>query len=60
VSSACAIAVLFVPFVMKVDVQFLWLSALVLAIQGLVGVIGFALHAAADFRQPVPRCSSVS
>jgi len=52
VSSACAIAVLFVPFVMKVDVQYLWLSASVLAIQGLVGVIGFALHAAADFRQP--------
>ena len=52
VSSACAIAVLFVPFVMTVDVHYLWLSASVLAIQGLVGVIGFALHAAADFRQP--------
>ncbi len=51
-SSACAIAVLFVPFVMKVDAQYLWLSASVLAVQGLVGVIGFALHAAADFRQP--------
>ena len=52
VSSACAIAVLFVPFVMKVDAQYLWLAASVLGVQALVGVIGFALHAEADLRRP--------
>lgn len=52
VSSACAIAVLLVPFLIRVDREYLWLSAAVLGAQSLVGVIGFALHAAADLRQP--------
>jgi hypothetical protein len=52
VSSACAIAVLAVPFVMQVDESFLALSAVVLGVQGTVGAIGFALHAEADLRQP--------
>jgi hypothetical protein len=36
----------------RTNAQYLWLSASVLAVQGLVGVIGFALHAEADLRQP--------
>jgi hypothetical protein len=52
VSSACAIAVLFVALMMKVDALYLRLSASVLGVQGLVGVIGFAMHAEADLRQP--------
>ena len=52
VSSACAIAVLVVPFLIAVDGEYLRLSAAVLGLQGVVGVVGFALHAAADFRQP--------
>jgi hypothetical protein len=52
VSSACAIAVLLVPFLITVDGEYLWLSAAVLGLQGVVGVVGFALHAAADLRQP--------
>jgi hypothetical protein len=52
VSSACAIAVLLVPYLIKVDEEYLWLSAAVLGVQGLVGVIGFTLHFEADLRQP--------
>jgi hypothetical protein len=52
VSSAFAIGVLLVPFAIEVDRSYLWLSAAVLALQGLVGVAGFAFHAISDLRQP--------
>jgi hypothetical protein len=52
VSSACAIGALLVPFLMAVDRPYLWLCAVVLGVQGLVGVAGFAFHAASDLRQP--------
>jgi hypothetical protein len=52
VSSACAIGFLVVPFVADVRVAFLRLAAVVLVIQAVVGVVGFALHAASVLRQP--------
>jgi hypothetical protein len=52
VSSAFAIGVLLVPFAIEVDRSYHWLSALVLGVQGLVGVAGFVFHAIADLRQP--------
>ncbi len=52
VSSACAIGVLFVPFVVDVDRSYLRLGAAVLGAQALVGLAGFAFHVAADLRQP--------
>jgi len=52
VSSACAIGALIVPFVMDADRPYLWLCAAVLGVQALVGVAGFAFHAASDLRQP--------
>jgi len=52
VSSALAIGFLVVPFVVRITPPYLWLCACVLAIQALVGVAGFVLHAAADLRQP--------
>ena len=52
VSSACAIGALLVPFVMDVDRPYLWLCAMVLGVQALVGVAGFAFHVASDLRQP--------
>lgn len=52
VSSACAIGALLVPFLVLVTLQYLWLCALVLSVQAIVGVAGFALHAWADLGQP--------
>jgi hypothetical protein len=52
VSSACAIGVLVVPFVIAVDRAYVKLCAAVLGVQALVGVAGFAFHVTADVRQP--------
>jgi hypothetical protein len=52
VSSACAIGFLIVPFVANVRTGYLRLCAGVLIVQAIVGVIGFALHAASVLRQP--------
>jgi hypothetical protein len=52
VSSACAIGVLLVPFVIDVDLSYLRLSAAVLGGQALVGIAGFGFHVASDLRQP--------
>ena len=54
ISSACAIGALVVPFLVDVTASYRRLCALVLAVQGLVGIAGFALHAAADVRLPAP------
>jgi hypothetical protein len=51
-SSACAIGFLLVLLEARIDEAFLRLCAVVLLVQGLVGAVGFALHAAADLRQP--------
>src|SRR5262249_12366654 len=52
VSSALAIGFLIVPFVTSVTQSYLRLCALILGIQAMVGVLGFALHVLADVRQP--------
>ena len=52
VSSAFAIGFLLVPFIAPVTAAYLRLCALVLGVQALVGVLGFALHVLADVRQP--------
>jgi hypothetical protein len=51
-SSALAIGFLLVAFASRVNVAFLKLCAAVLLVQAAIGVAGFALHAAADLRQP--------
>jgi hypothetical protein len=52
VTSACAIGALAVPFLMPVTRPYLTMCAGVLAVQALVGVLGFGLHASAVVRQP--------
>jgi hypothetical protein len=52
VTSACAIGALTVPFLMRVTRSYLAMCAGVLAVQALVGVLGFGLHALAVARQP--------
>jgi len=54
VSSAFTIGVLVVPFVVRVTTPYLVGCAVVLGGQALVGIAGFALHGAADLRQPAP------
>ena len=51
-SSAFAVSFLLVPFLVHTGRRFLALCALVLVLQGLVGVLGFFLHVAADFEGP--------
>jgi hypothetical protein len=51
-SSAMAVGFLIVPFLTRVDRQYIRLCALILFVQAIVGLVGFALHAAADLRQP--------
>ena len=51
-TSAFAIGFLVVPFVLLVTVPYLWWCAVVLAIQALVGLLGFTLHVWADLGQP--------
>ena len=52
VSSALAVGFLTVPFLMPVTRRYLWLSALILVLQAVVGVLGFYLHTAANLRGP--------
>jgi len=52
VSSAFAVGFLAVPFLTPVTRKYLWLCAAVLAAQALVGLLGFYLHTAANFRGP--------
>jgi hypothetical protein len=52
VSSAFAVGFLLVPFMLPVTRSYLRLCALILSVQALVGVLGFALHVLADMRQP--------
>ena len=52
VSSAIAVGFLVVPFLMRVNHAYLGISALVLLVQAIVGVLGFGFHAAADLRLP--------
>ena len=52
VTSALAIGFLLVPFIVGVNVAYLKLCALVLLGQAVVGLVGFAFHAASDLRQP--------
>lgn len=54
VSSAFAIGMLVVPFLMPVRRVYIRWCAIVLGVQAAVGVLGFVLHAAADLRQPAP------
>ena len=53
-SSAFAVAFLTVPFVMSVGRPFLGLCGIVLLVQGMVGALGFVLHASADMRGAAP------
>lgn len=53
-SSAFAVSFLLVPFLVRVGRRYLALCAGVLALQALVGLAGFLLHAAADVRGPSP------
>lgn len=50
VSSAIAVGFLVVPLVVRVSRTYARVSAAVLIAQGMVGLLGFALHAAADLR----------
>jgi hypothetical protein len=52
VTSACAIGVLTVPFVMEIAPSYLRLCGAVLAVQAVAGVAGFGLHASAVAQQP--------
>jgi len=54
VSSAIAVGFLLVPFLVQVNAAFLRLCAVILMAQAFVGIVGFVLHAAADFRQTGP------
>jgi hypothetical protein len=54
VSSALAIGFLLVPFLVRVSAPYLLVCAAILAAQAGVGVLGFALHTAADMRQAAP------
>jgi hypothetical protein len=54
VASACAVGCLAVPFIVSVRHGYLRLCIAVLAAEALVGIVGFGLHVAADFRQPGP------
>ena len=51
-SSAIAVGFLIVPFLTRVNRAYIRVSAGVLLVQAIVGVLGFGLHLAADLRQP--------
>src|SRR5262245_21816339 len=51
-SSALAVGFLLVPLLVRVNRAYIRLSALVLLVQAIVGVLGFGLHAAADLQRP--------
>lgn len=52
ISSALAVGFLIVPLLMPVTSKFLYLCALVLALQVIVGILGFVFHAEANLRGP--------
>lgn len=52
VSSAFAVSTLLVPFLVPVTRRFLGLIGIVLGIEALVGILGFALHAEANLHGP--------
>jgi len=52
VSSAFAVSFLLVPLLMRVERRYLLLCAVILLVQGVVGVLGFALHLLADLEGP--------
>jgi hypothetical protein len=52
ISSGFAVSFLVVPFLLKVEPRYIVLCAIVLVVQGFVGVLGFALHLAADLEGP--------
>jgi hypothetical protein len=54
-SSAFAVSFLLVPFLVKVEHRYLLLCAVVLLAQAAIGVLGFALHLAADLEGPSHR-----
>jgi len=54
ISSAFAIGMLIVPFLMKVTMPYLWLCAAGLGLQTVVGVVGFGFHAYADWHRVAP------
>jgi hypothetical protein len=55
VTSAFAVSFLLVPFLVRIEVRFLKLCALVLVVQAFVGVLGFLLHVVADLEGPSAR-----
>lgn len=55
ISSAFAVGFIAAIFFTPIGQRFLWLCGAVLAIQALVGVLGFYLHTAANLRGPSPR-----
>jgi hypothetical protein len=54
-SSAFAVSFLLVPFLVKVEHRYLLLCAIILVTQAAIGVLGFALHLAADLDGPSHR-----
>ena len=54
VTSAFAVGFLVVPFFLDVTPPYLKLCAAVLAVQAVVGLLGFAFHVASVTRQPAP------
>lgn len=52
VSSALAVGSLISLFVTPVNQKYLWLCVVVLAIQAVVGILGFALHTSANLHSP--------
>lgn len=55
ITSAFAVSFLLVPFLVRIEVRFLKLCALVLVVQAFVGVLGFLLHVVADLEGPSSR-----
>jgi len=55
ITSAFAVSFLVVPFLVRIEVRFLKLCALVLVVQAFVGVLGFLLHVVADLEGPSSR-----
>ena len=55
ITSAFAVSFLLVPFLVRIEVRFLMLCAIVLIVQALVGVLGFLLHVLADLEGPSSR-----
>jgi len=54
VSSAIAVGMLIVPFLMKVTTGYLWLCAAALGAQAVVGIVGMGFHVYADWQKAAP------